>query len=100
MQERCEFGTSEVTAQFESRWSEDCPCAACRHSRGYLRHLFLPSREMLGPVLTVDPQPDLLSAVTRGRLDQAITEADFAEFHCQRLRGWGVDAATEHERGS
>jgi queuine tRNA-ribosyltransferase len=28
----------------------DCPCAACRHSRGYLRHLFLVG-EMLGPVL-------------------------------------------------
>jgi queuine tRNA-ribosyltransferase len=29
---------------------DDCPCAACRHSRGYLRHLFL-AGEMLGPVL-------------------------------------------------
>ena len=28
----------------------DCPCVACRHSRAYLRHLFL-SGEMLGPVL-------------------------------------------------
>jgi queuine tRNA-ribosyltransferase len=29
---------------------ESCPCPACRHSRGYLRHLFLAS-EMLGPIL-------------------------------------------------
>jgi queuine tRNA-ribosyltransferase len=29
---------------------DGCPCAACRHSRGYLRHLFM-AREMLGPVL-------------------------------------------------
>jgi queuine tRNA-ribosyltransferase len=29
---------------------EDCPCVACRHGRGYLRHLFL-AGEMLGPVL-------------------------------------------------
>jgi len=29
---------------------EGCPCAACRHSRGYLRHLFL-ANEMLGPML-------------------------------------------------
>jgi queuine tRNA-ribosyltransferase len=29
---------------------EDCPCPACRHSRGYLRHLFL-AGEMLGPIL-------------------------------------------------
>ncbi|MCS5616851.1 MAG: tRNA guanosine(34) transglycosylase Tgt [Pirellulales bacterium] len=30
---------------------EDCPCPACRHSRSYLRHLFL-GGEMLGPILT------------------------------------------------
>lgn len=29
---------------------ESCPCLACRHSRGYLRHLFL-AGEMLGPIL-------------------------------------------------
>lgn len=28
----------------------DCPCLACKHSRSYLRHLFL-SGEMLGPIL-------------------------------------------------
>ena len=28
----------------------DCPCVACRHSRGYLRHLFM-AGEMLGPIL-------------------------------------------------
>ncbi len=27
-----------------------CPCPACRHSRGYLRHLFM-AGEMLGPIL-------------------------------------------------
>ncbi|MFM8435396.1 MAG: tRNA guanosine(34) transglycosylase Tgt [Planctomycetia bacterium] len=29
---------------------EGCPCLACRHSRSYIRHLFL-AGEMLGPVL-------------------------------------------------
>ncbi len=29
---------------------ENCPCIACRHSRGYLRHLFI-AGEMLGPIL-------------------------------------------------
>ncbi len=29
---------------------ESCPCLACRHSRAYLRHLFI-SKEMLGPIL-------------------------------------------------
>lgn len=27
-----------------------CPCLACKHSRAYLRHLFI-SKEMLGPIL-------------------------------------------------
>lgn len=29
---------------------EGCPCIACRHGRGYIRHLFL-AGEMLGPIL-------------------------------------------------
>ena len=29
---------------------DDCPCLACHHSRGYLRHLFI-ANEMLGPIL-------------------------------------------------
>lgn len=29
---------------------ENCPCPACRRSRGYLRHLFI-AKEMLGPIL-------------------------------------------------
>jgi queuine tRNA-ribosyltransferase len=37
-------------ARDERPLEEDCPCAACRHSRGYLRHLFL-ADEMLGPIL-------------------------------------------------
>ncbi len=28
----------------------ECPCLACQHSRGYLRHLFV-CKEMLGPIL-------------------------------------------------
>ncbi len=29
---------------------EDCPCEACKHSRAYIRHLFV-ADEMLGPIL-------------------------------------------------
>ncbi len=29
---------------------EQCPCLACKHSRAYLRHLFM-AKEMLGPIL-------------------------------------------------
>ena len=39
--------------QFErdlSPLETDCPCPACHHSRGYLRHLFM-AGEMLGPIL-------------------------------------------------
>jgi queuine tRNA-ribosyltransferase len=41
---------NQCHADDERPLEPDCPCAACRHSRAYLRHLFL-SDEMLGPVL-------------------------------------------------
>ena len=64
-----------------------CPCAACRRSRGYLRHLFM-AREMLGPILlsvhNLTYYQQLL-ADARGAI-----EADrFAEFRLEKLRGWG-----------
>ena len=37
-------------ARDERPLEEGCPCLACRHSRSYLRHLFM-AGEMLGPVL-------------------------------------------------
>ena len=37
-------------ADDERPLEEDCPCAACKHSRAYLRHLFI-AGEMLGPIL-------------------------------------------------
>ena len=40
-------GASPATAR---PLEPDCPCAACRHSRGYLHHLFK-AGEMLGPIL-------------------------------------------------
>jgi queuine tRNA-ribosyltransferase len=39
-----------VHARDDRPLEDDCPCVACRHGRGYLRHLFL-ADEMLGPVL-------------------------------------------------
>ena len=39
-----------VHARDDRPLEEGCPCVACRHGRGYLRHLFL-AGEMLGPVL-------------------------------------------------
>ncbi len=66
---------------------EDCPCAACRHSRGYLRHLFL-ANEMLGPMLVSLHNltfyqrllADARSAIAAGRY------AAFADERLRRLR--------------
>lgn len=65
---------------------EDCPCAACRHSRGYLRHLFM-AREMLGPVLlsihNLTYYQRLLAAAR-----QAIDDDRFLEFRRGKEGGW------------
>jgi queuine tRNA-ribosyltransferase len=37
-------------AEDSSPLDESCPCLACRHSKAYLRHLFV-AKEMLGPIL-------------------------------------------------
>ncbi len=64
-----------------------CPCDACKHSRGYLRHLFL-AREMLGPILlslhNVTYYQRLLADARR-----AISEDRFELFMQTRIRGWG-----------
>lgn len=47
-----------------------CPCLACRHSRAYLRHLFM-AKEMLGPILLTHHNLTFyqqLMAECRGRL--------------------------------
>ena len=43
-----------------------CPCAACRRSRGYIRHLFM-AGEMLGPILLSIHNLTLLSAASGRR---------------------------------
>ena len=72
---------------------ERCPCPACRHSRGYLRHLFQ-AKEMLGPIL--------LSAHNLTYYQQlmadaraAIASGCFAEFHARKREGWGATPNTE-----
>jgi len=65
---------------------QDCPCAACRRSRGYLRHLFM-AGEMLGPILlsihnlTYDER--LLGAAR-----EAIAEDQYVAFCEEKRRGW------------
>jgi len=64
----------------------ECPCRACRHSRGYLRHLFQ-AGEMLGPMLV-----SIHNLTYYGRLlaaaRQAIAEDRLGAFLSERRRGW------------
>jgi queuine tRNA-ribosyltransferase len=68
---------------------QGCPCAACRRSRAYLRHLFM-AREMLGPILlsihNLTYYQRLLADARR-----AIEADRFTEFRLEKLRGWGRD---------
>ncbi|MGV3484518.1 MAG: tRNA guanosine(34) transglycosylase Tgt [Planctomycetaceae bacterium] len=57
---------------------EDCPCPACRHSRGYLRHLFVVG-EMLGPILLSIHNITYYQRLL-GRARTAIRENRFAAF--------------------
>ena len=66
----------------------DCPCPACRHGRGYLRHLFQ-ANEMLGPILVsihnLTYYQRLMAAA------RSAIEADrFVEFYADRKRNWGA----------
>jgi queuine tRNA-ribosyltransferase len=64
----------------------DCPCAACRHSRGYLRHLFQ-ANEMLGPILlSIHNLTYYQRLLARAR--QAIAADRYLEFFEERKRGW------------
>jgi queuine tRNA-ribosyltransferase len=71
---------------------EGCPCAACRRSRGYLRHLFM-ADEMLGPILLTHHNLTYyqrLMADARG----AIEENRFKEFKATKMAGWKNDDST------
>jgi len=63
-----------------------CPCAACRRSRGYIRHLFM-AREMLGPILlTIHNLTYYQRLMADAR--EAIEADRFEEFKLGKLRGW------------
>ena len=66
---------------------EDCPCPACRHSRGYLRHLFMAS-EMLGPILLSLHNVTYYQRLLAGAR-AAIVEDRFTPFATEKLAGWG-----------
>ena len=64
----------------------NCPCAACKHSRGYLRHLFI-AKEMLGPILlsihNLTYYQRLLAAARK-----AIEQDRYLEFLREKMVGW------------
>jgi queuine tRNA-ribosyltransferase len=65
---------------------DDCPCAGCRHSRGYLRHLFM-AGEMLGPVLvSVHNLTYYQRLMARAR--EAIRRGRFSAYADAQLRQW------------
>jgi queuine tRNA-ribosyltransferase len=65
-----------------------CPCPACGHSRGYLRHLFQ-AGEMLGPILaSIHNLTYYQRLLAEAR--EAIAADSFTEFRTRKLRGWGA----------
>lgn len=74
---------------------EGCPCPACRHSRGYLRHLFM-AGEMLGPMLLSLHNLTYYQRLLE-RTRQAIAADRFEPFRAERLAGW--NGAAEADAG-
>ncbi len=70
---------------------EDCPCPACQHSRGYIRHLFI-AKEMLGPILLTVHNLTYYQRLMAGA--RAAIEADeFDAFHQAKLAGWATESS-------
>lgn len=70
---------------------EDCRCLACRHSRGYLRHLFM-AREMLGPVLLSIHNLTYYQRLLAGARE-AIASNRFVEYRLEKEAAWSSGSA-------
>ena len=64
----------------------DCPCLACRHSRGYLRHLFN-AKEMLGPILLSIHNLTYYQRLMQGARE-AIEAGSFDDYVTTKKAGW------------
>ncbi|MCH7751598.1 MAG: tRNA guanosine(34) transglycosylase Tgt [Planctomycetes bacterium] len=65
-----------------------CPCPACQHSRGYLRHLFQ-AHEMLGPILlSIHNLTYYQRLMAEAR--EAIAADAFGEFRRAKVAGWAT----------
>lgn len=67
---------------------ERCGCLACRHSRGYLRHLFQ-ANEMLGPILLSIHNLTYYQTLLR-EAREAIAVGQFEQFYSRKREGWGL----------
>lgn len=65
---------------------DGCPCPACQHSRGYVRHLFL-AGEMLGPILLTAHNITYYQRLVAAARD-AIEADAYVEFRERKIRGW------------
>jgi queuine tRNA-ribosyltransferase len=73
-----------------------CDCLACRHSRGYLRHLFQ-AGEMLGPMLvSIHNLTYYQRLLAEAR--QAIDAGRFAALLDERRRGWETEIASSNSQ--
>lgn len=75
---------------------EGCPCLACRHSRGYLRHLFV-AGEMLGPILVTIHNLTYYQRLMQDAR-RAIEEARFSDFIQSKKAGWRGTERTTGDR--
>lgn len=70
----------------DSPLEENCPCPACRRSRGYIRHLFM-ANEMLGPILlTLHNLTYYQRLLADART--AIEQDRFEQFRQEKFAGW------------
>ena len=76
---------NQIHQQDERPLEVGCPCLACRHSRAYLRHLFL-ADEMLGPILVTHHNLTYYQRLM-ARARDAIERDQFPAFVQERMRG-------------
>ncbi|HMC11028.1 MAG TPA: tRNA guanosine(34) transglycosylase Tgt [Pirellulaceae bacterium] len=83
---------NEIHKRDDRPLEEACPCLACRHSRAYLRHLFL-ADEMLGPILLTHHNLTYYQRLL-GNARRAIETDRFTAFFEERISGWQVATET------
>lgn len=73
-------------AEDEKPLEEHCPCLACKHSRGYIRHLFQ-ADEMLGPILLTHHNLTYYQRLMHDAR-QAIEASHYLAWKQEKICGW------------